>query len=85
MPRIDTSELHSEIQLIKKDVEFLKESQIKVQHDVSEIKRTLLDPDNGAIARVNKNTEFRKVASAALWSIWIAMLGVLAKLIFWET
>jgi hypothetical protein len=84
MPRLSTSEIHSEIQLIKKDVEFLKESQIKVQADIAEIKKTLLDPDNGAIARVNKNTEFRKVASAALWSIWITMLGVLAKMIFWE-
>jgi hypothetical protein len=84
MPRLNTSEIHSEIQLIKKDVEFLRESQVKVQADIAEIKKTLLDPDNGAIARVNKNTEFRKVASAALWSIWLTMLGVLAKLIFWE-
>jgi hypothetical protein len=84
MPRLTNSEIHNEIQLMKKDVEFLRESQVKVQADISEIKRTLLDPDNGAIARVNKNTEFRKVASAALWSIWITMLGVIAKLIFWE-
>jgi hypothetical protein len=84
MPRLTNSEIHNEIQLIKKDVEFLRESQVKVQADISEIKKTLLDPDNGAIARVNKNTEFRKVASAALWSIWITMLGVIAKLIFWE-
>jgi hypothetical protein len=84
MPRLNTSEIHSEIQLIKKDVEFLRESQVRVQADIAEIKKTLLDPDNGAIARVNKNTEFRKVASAALWSIWLTMLGVLAKLIFWE-
>jgi hypothetical protein len=83
MPRLNTTEIHNEIQLIKKDIEFLRESQIKVQTDISEIKKTLLDPDNGAIARVNKNTEFRKIASAALWSIWIAMLGVLAKL-FWS-
>lgn len=82
MPRLNNTEIHNEIQLIKKDIEFLKESQIRVQSDISEIKKTLLDPDDGAIARVNKNTEFRKIASAALWSIWIAMLGVLAKL-FW--
>ena len=84
MPRLATSDLHSEMQLIKKDVEFLRESQIKIQHDVSDIKRTLLDPDNGAIARVNKNTAFRKVASAALWSIWITVLGVIARLTFWD-
>jgi hypothetical protein len=84
MPRPSTSEIHNELQLIKKDVEVLRDVQVKMQTDVSEIKRTLLDPDTGAIARVNKNTEFRKTASAALWSLWITLLGVVAKLIFWE-
>ena len=84
MPRPSTSEIHNELQLIKKDVEVLRDVQVKMQTDVSEIKRTLLDPDNGAIARVNKNTAFRKQASAALWSLWITLLGVIAKLIFWE-
>lgn len=84
MARLTNSEIHNEIQLIKKDIEFLRESQIKVQADISDIKKILLDPDNGAIARVNKNTQFRKVASAAIWSVWITVLGVLAKLIFWE-
>lgn len=84
MPRLTATDLHGEIQLIKKDIEFLRDSQIKVQHDIAEIKQTLLNPDDGAIARVNKNTEFRKVAVAALWSIWITMLGVLAKIIFWD-
>lgn len=84
MPRLTTSEIHNELQLIKKDVEVMRDTQVKMQTDISEIKRVLLDPDNGAIARVNKNTEFRKFASAALWSVWIALLGVIAKLIFWE-
>jgi len=84
MPRPTTSEIHNELQLIKKDVEVMRDTQVKMQADITDIKRVLLDPDNGAIARVNKNTEFRKQASAALWSVWIALLGVIAKLIFWE-
>ena len=48
------------------------------------IKKVLLDPDKGAIARVNRNTDFRKKAGAALWSVWIAVLGVIGKLIFWN-
>ena len=52
--------------------------------DITMIKKTLLDPDSGAIARVNRNTDFRTKAGAALWSIWVTMIGVLAKLIFWN-
>ena len=48
------------------------------------IKKVLLNPDNGTIARVNRNTDFRKKANAALWSIWVAMIGVIAKLMFWN-
>jgi hypothetical protein len=84
MARLTTSEIHNELQLIKKDVEIMRDTQVNMQTDITEIKRVLLDPDNGAIARVNKNTEFRKAASAALWSVWIALLGVIARLIFWE-
>ena len=62
----------------------MKSGQLKMASDISMIKRTLLDPDKGAIARVNRNTEFRKIASGALWSVWVAMIGVLAKLIFWN-
>ena len=84
MARPTTSEIHNELQLIKKDVEVMRDTQVQMKTDISEIKHVLLDPDDGAIARVNKNTEFRKTASAALWSVWIALLGVIARLIFWE-
>ena len=62
----------------------MKDGQTKMQNDLTMIKKTLLDPDSGAIARVNRNTDFRKKASGALWSVWIAMIGVIAKLIFWN-
>jgi len=31
----------------------------KMKEDVSDLKRTLLNPDNGVIVNTNKNTEFR--------------------------
>ena len=43
--------------------------------DGTMIKKVLLDPDKGAIARVNRNTDFRKKANAGLWSVWVAVLG----------
>ena len=84
MARLTNSDLHNEIKLVKKDMTFLKEGQAKMQSDITMIKKVLLDPDNGTISRVNRNTDFRKKANAALWSVWVAMIGVLAKLIFWN-
>jgi hypothetical protein len=84
MARLTNSDLHNEIKLVKKDMAFLKEGQSKMQSDITMIKKVLLDPDNGTISRVNRNTDFRKKANAALWSVWVAMIGVIAKLIFWN-
>ena len=74
----------SMLKLVKKDMTFLKEGQLKMQSDITMIKKVLLDPDNGTISKVNRNTDFRKKANAALWSVWVAMIGVIAKLIFWN-
>jgi len=84
MPRLTNEHLHSEIKLVKKDVKYLKEGQVRMQEDISMIKKTLLGPDSGTIARVNKNTSFRKSTGKVLWSIWIALLGIIGKIIFWN-
>ena len=84
MPRLTNADLSSDIQLLKQDLDHVKQGQVKMMNDITMIKKTLLDPDQGAIARVNRNTTFRKSAGAALWSVWIAVIGVIAKLIFWE-
>ena len=43
-----------------------------------------INPDDGAISRINKNTDFRIKAQRTLWSIWIALLGIIGKMIFWD-
>ena len=68
--RITNEELHREQLLIKKDLK--------------EIKVRLLDPDMGTISKVNKNTAFRKSSGKVLWSLWITVLGILGKIIFWD-
>ena len=64
--------------------EQLHQEILELKADVREIKIRLLDPDTGTIARVNRNTDFRKKANGALWSVWIAVLGIISKLIFWN-
>lgn len=70
MARLTNEQLHAEL--------------LGLKADIREIKVRLLDPDDGTISRVNKNTDFRKKANGALWSVWIAVLGILGKLIFWN-
>ena len=62
----------------------LDEKLADIKEDVRFIKTKLLDPDVGVTAIVNKNTSFRKSTSKVLWSIWVALAGVLTKLIFWN-
>ena len=68
--RITNEQLHREQLLIKKDLK--------------EIKVRLLDPDMGTISKVNKNTAFRKSSGKVLWSLWITVLGIPGKIIFWD-
>ena len=84
MPRLTNADLYNDIQLLKQDIEYMKEGQAKMQHDLTMIKKPLVDPDAGTIARVNQNTNFRKSAQKTLWSIWIALIGIIGKMIFWN-
>jgi len=84
MARLTNEQLHSEIKLVKQEVCHVKDNQVKMQEDITMIKKTILNPDSGTIARVNKNTQFRSNAQKTLWSLWIAVLGILGKIIFWN-
>ena len=70
MARLTNEQLHGEL--------------IAIKADVKEIKVRLLDPDRGTISKVNKNTSFRKGSQKTLWSIWVVLIGILGKLIFWN-
>ena len=84
MARLTNEHLHTNIKLVQQDLEYVKTNQEKMQKDLSMIKERLLNPDSGVTARVNKNTDFRIKAQRTLWSIWIALLGIIGKMIFWD-
>ena len=72
--------------------------ELKEMHEnIKEIKEILLDPEDGIIVRVNKNTYWRREIDAdefkallrwkqsvthAMWIVYSAVLGILVKLIF---
>jgi len=84
MARLTNEHLHSEIRLVKQELCHVKDNQVRMQNDLAMIKKTILNPDYGAIARVNKNTTFRKSTGKVLWSIWVVLLGVVGKILFWD-
>ena len=70
----------------------------EIHQTVTEIKEILLDPEDGVIVRVNKNTFWRKELDAdefkalvrwkstinqAMWIAYTALVGIIVKLIFW--
>ena len=76
----------------------LQNGELQEMHTmIKEIKEILLDPEDGIIVRVNKNTYWRKELDAdefkalvrwkqsmthAMWLAYTALLGILVKLIF---
>ena len=84
MARLTNTDLHNEIKLVKQDLSHVKEGVSSMQEDITMIKKKLLNQDDGTVARVNRNTDFRKGAQRTLWTIRIALIGIITKMIFWD-
>ena len=69
----------------------------EIHENVNEIKAILLDPEDGIIVRVNKNTYWRRELDAdefkaiirwkqgvthALWVSYSALVGIIIKIVF---
>ena len=48
------------IALLQKSFEDLKTNQDTLKDSIRDLKKQLLDPDDGVVVRVNRNSEFRK-------------------------
>ena len=51
---------NGEFALLKKSVEDLNSCQESLRSSIRNLKQQLLDPDDGVVVRVNRNSEFRK-------------------------
>jgi len=67
---------------MKKTNEQLHIELVELKQDVKEIKRRLLDPDDGVVARINVNTSFRKAARIWLGVFFTSIIGIVTKLLF---
>ena len=71
----------------------------EISQTVKEIKEILLDPEDGLIVRVNKNTywrrqidtrdiqelkTFKQNVTTALWGVYTLVMGVISKIVFWD-
>ena len=54
---------NGEFILMKKSVEDLTTGQSALKSIIHDLKERLLNPDDGVVARVNRNSEFRKIAN----------------------
>ena len=52
------------IALLQQAIEDLKNNQDGLKDSIRDLKKQLLDPDNGVVVRVNRNSEFRKDSEA---------------------
>ena len=55
---------------------------LELKQDVREIKKRLLDPDDGVVARININTSFRKSARIWLGVFFTSIIGIVTKMLF---
>lgn len=49
----------SDIRIIQINMEEFKHAQSEMKQDLTDLKKKLLDPDEGVIVKVNENTKFR--------------------------
>ena len=69
----------------------------QIQEDIKDIKEILLDPEDGLVVRVNKNTYWRKqidpdevrelkkfklTVTKALWVVYAAVIGLVSKILW---
>ena len=69
-----------EIVSMKKDINSINGKMTSIDSKLDMLTEKLLNPDTGVTARVNRNTEMRKVLVKAMWVIYTITLGALIKL-----
>ena len=92
---ITNKEIHERLECMEKRLP--NGELLEIHENVKEIKAILLDPEDGLIVRVNKNTYWRREIDSdefkamvrwkqamthAMWISYSALVGILIKIIF---
>ena len=92
---ITNKEIHERLQCIEQRLP--NGELLEIHENVKEIKAILLDPEDGLIVRVNKNTYWRRQVDTdefkaivrwkqgvthALWISYTALVGIIIKIVF---
>lgn len=80
---IKTKMPNGEIKVIQEKIESIESSQDDIREDLRMIKKQLLDPEDGVVVRVNKNTEFRKRTETATKE-YIKMMDEHREMMSWK-
>ena len=59
LSRLKSNMPNGELKHLQDGIEGLRQDQKALKDDISDIKKKLLDPDDGVIVKVNENTKFR--------------------------
>jgi hypothetical protein len=71
-----------EIALMKQRMDSMDDKLDKMDSKLDMLTDKLLNPDNGVISRVNKNTSARLNMQKALWGLWTIVIGALVTYFF---
>jgi uncharacterized protein (UPF0335 family) len=67
----------NDLSYITRRVEQLSDEQTNIKEDLSSVKDALLNPEDGVIVKVNKNTDYRMRTSKAIWVLFMSVLGLI--------
>jgi len=75
---------NGELRMMQLGLEDLKRNQTEMKESLSELKKKLLDPEDGIIVKVNKNTEFRHEGEEKM-VYWEKKLQKVEELSRWQS
>jgi len=74
--------LDKDIALTQQRMDQMDKKLDKVEEKIDNLTKTLLDPDNGLVTKVNENTNIRRALVKAVWVLYSLIAGALIKIIF---
>jgi len=74
------NDIVKEMALMEHRMDSMEEKLDKMDGKLDMLTEKLLDPDNGVVARVNKNTSTRKIMVKAIWIVYAAIAGLMIKM-----